>query len=696
MHEFRASLTGLLFCLCLLCTPALFAQYTGTPIPMNGTVAVDAAGKQLKWEEGNHDYFIMFKSLLSISETCTEFNYDNPPKEVPCANPQADQCLPEATGSTYTLGAANIPPDAVVEAAYLVWTSAVSKSDFDAAMDNAVTLAFTQKDNAFTVDPLLVTASRAGKLSNVNNPTGDMAQDFQFEGFKLDSEGEALFTYRVDVTGFFADILQKGRDAGLASDGLSFLGDYTVSGLGCFTGYADAMVSNWSILFVYTSSAPGMKPKKIYVYNGLRYYVAEEAEVTVSGFTFPNDPSLRVSLMVSEGDSGKQMATYQGNPLPPEGLYFKGAGSSWDTLSNKCNPEKNEIVDEIMGSSTPYDYTEMFNSISSLFNWDQYTDPVCVGGMFENGALLPDQNTMEWAIDVDTFMLNAADHPSQLTAGGTSLSLKVNANADGVITNFLVVSVDTKPVAFDIPNAPEKTSCSCAQSAGQFCLTSDLFFLIRVQNWGQANATAVTVQDEIPSLVKYVPNTTEMATQFDAEGRGTDWAPITDGNGGTFPLATAYKVADSMKPCDAGTGACQDARLIRFKVRPQEGLPKNAVVSNIATIADASGILYKSNSSVPLVLRTDQYCDTGCQEPDLSTAACGGLPATVECDGKEDCAGDLICLNGHCVEPTDTDTAGTVDNSTGIDDDVSSDISGPDTDEIVMEEEPLGCGCSLI
>ncbi len=667
------------------------ADFTGTPIPMNGGIAVDADGNELKWEEGNHDYFIMFKSLLDLSTECTEWNYDDPPKEVPCSNPQADQCLPESTGSTYSLKAENIPYDAVIEAAYLVWTSAVSVSDFSSPMDNGVNIKFSHQDAGFSVGPMSVEASRQGYLADKAGATGDMKQDFEFEGFKLESDGEALYTYRVDITEFFNEILDEGRGAGLVSDGLSYLGDYNVSGLGCFTGYEDAMVSNWAVIFVYSSSSPGMKPKKIYIYNGLRYYVAEEAQVTVSGFTFPEDPSIRASLMVSEGDAGKQMATYQGSALPPEGLFFKGQGSSWESLSNKCNPEKDEIVDEIMGTSTPYKYTEMFNSISSFYNWDQYTDPVCIGGKLENGALIPDQPNVEWAIDVDTFVINSADYPSQLAKGGENLSFKVSANADGVITNFLVVSLDTKPVAFDIPGAPEKTHCSCSESQDMFCIENDFYFLIRVQNWGQASASSVTVKDTLPYNALYVPQTTEIATKFDSEGRGLDWKPVEDLSGGVFPLSVPYKVADTMKPCDPESGTCEDAVLVRFKVKPKENMPKNEVIKNMAEIADSTGVLYKSNSSVPLRLRIDSMCDNECTAPDLSTKECGGISNLKECETVEDCDDGQDCINGKCVDPEIEEG----DEDTQIDDSTVSDGTVNDSD-MFFEDEQIGCGCNII
>lgn len=670
------------------------ADFTGTPIPMDGGISVDADGKELKWEEGNHDYFIMFKTLLDISEQCTEWNYDNPPKEVPCTNPQADQCLPTAQGSTYTLKAENIPNDAVVEAAYLIWTSAVSQSDFNSAMSNTIDLKFTHKDGGFDVGPSSIAASRSGFLANTSGASGDMSQDFEFEGFKLESDGEALYTYRVEVTDFFNEILVSGREDGAASDGEAYLGEYNVSGLDCFSGYKDAMVSNWAIVFVYCSSAAGMKPKKIYMYNGLRYYVAEEAEVTVSGFTFPDEPSIRTSLMVSEGDAGKQMATYQGASLPPEGLFFKGQGSSWESLSNKCNPEKTEIVDEIMGTTTPYNYTEMFNSISSVYNWNQYTDPECAGGVFESGELVPDQDNMEWAIDVDTFVINSSDYPSQLKAGGDKLSLKISTNADGVITNFLVVSLDTKPVAFDIPEKMEKTDCSCSVDDGSFCLESDFYFLIKVQNWGQAQATNVKVTDKLSAEVKYVPGTTEIATQFDSEGRGLDWMPVNDGADDEFPLTSGYKVADTMAPCDSDSGTCEDTVLIRFKVTPDRNLPKHAVVSNIAIIEDASGVLYRTNSSVPLRLRIDSSCSDECKEPDLSSVECGGLAGEPECYDDGDCDGDLICVNGRCVEEK-TETDENNENSEDSDNETSS-INDSDSYNNIAEDEVLGCNCSII
>ena len=183
---------------------------------------------------------------------------------------------------------------------------------------------------------------------------------------------------------------------------------------------------------------------------------------------------------------------------------------------------------------------------------------------------------------------------------------------DGVYTNFMILSIDTRAPKFDIPanaetpDGREKNVCSCSIERDYFCMDSAMYFLIKVQNWGDNAAIDVIVKDALSVNVTYVPGTTQIATQFDSDGNGTDWKNVEDPGEGLFPLENDYVVSALMEPCDTVSQTCQDTVLVRFKVMPKEGLPKNAVITNTAEITDSTGIVYYSNTSVPLRLKNDR------------------------------------------------------------------------------------------
>ncbi|HRZ79485.1 MAG TPA: hypothetical protein P5044_05735, partial [bacterium] len=111
-------------------------------------------GKSLKWEEGAWDYFVMFKTLLKndnrtvcTPSTVTNCNLgDDQP-----GNPQADNCVDPATGSTFTLIDSQIPFDARIQAAYLIWVSALPFAQIpNGETDNTVTLSFENSDGTIT------------------------------------------------------------------------------------------------------------------------------------------------------------------------------------------------------------------------------------------------------------------------------------------------------------------------------------------------------------------------------------------------------------------------------------------------------------------------------------------------------------------------------------------------------------------
>ncbi|MBR4490833.1 hypothetical protein IKP13_09395, partial [bacterium] len=143
-----------LLILALLTALPVFA-YTGTTIGPNVSVLND---KELQWEAGSFDYFVMFKSLMS-NENRTLCTVDG---SVGCdlpGNPEPDTCL---TSSTFKLTNRHVPEDAYVEAAYLVWTASVDPNNVS-QIDNTATLNFTSDDGQIN-QTANVAAERIGAL----------------------------------------------------------------------------------------------------------------------------------------------------------------------------------------------------------------------------------------------------------------------------------------------------------------------------------------------------------------------------------------------------------------------------------------------------------------------------------------------------------------------------------------------------
>lgn len=612
-------------------------------------------GEQLKWEEGSRSYYVMFKSLLANNDTANDTNGGK-------YNPQADICL---DSSTFHLDNTKIPIDAYVDRAFLVWTGAVASEKIHQPTDNEVNLSFKQEESLINLD-MIVTASRKAMITD--------EQDFEFESFK-DSDDRVYFTYRVDITDIFKRIHQEGRMADIPYFGESLYGDYTVSGLDCtneaFYLNSTSILSGWAILLVYTTAE--VPPRKIYVYNGFQAYQHKQTQINVSGFEFPAKPQVRLTLHSLEGDPG--LVDLQSS-LIPEGIKLQGAGSDWVQLSNICNP-----LTQVDNFGQPFPFTEIFNSISSEYGYKDST-PACIGGIPPDFDL----KTMEYAMDVDTFLLDPqADSKlaNHIFQGGTNLSLSIGANQDWILPNFLILSIDTKAIKYDIPDNPgtpggrEKDICSCSLEQDSICLNTEYYYSIKIQNWGDETAINVTVQDVLPSEIYYIPGTTVIATEFNEAGQGLNWTKLPDINsGGTlFPLEKPLKIADKMKPCNKTDFSCENTVMIRFKVTPTPGLPKHVVISNIAVINDSTDNPYSTNSDIPLRLRGGTcYKDGECDKPDLSK--CGGDIIPGDGDGDDDSVGDSDLIAGADI---------------GAVDDPDNDITVNDADTA----KSSGSGCSL-
>ena len=639
---------------------ALFSvcAYDGTTI---GPEVSELNGRKLQWEAGSFDYFVMFKSLMGndIRDICSSAS-----SPAGCDwedNPEPDSCL---ASSTFQLTNRHVPEDAYVEAAYLVWTSSLDPNN-TGHTDNTATLTFVSDDGQINYETDAV-APRIGMAGTDANPG---IQDFTFEGITSESGGMiygGYYTYRVDVTDFFDMIHTMGRDLGYQSDGMSLYGNYTVSGVECSnnsnylsqivggSGYSASVMCGWSLITVYRSTR--VSPKMVYIYNGFGSFCKQEVNLGISGFEFPDKPIIKMTMAVHEGDPGLASATGCGGMLgggacPPEGLQVTGQTTPPEDLiilQNNCNPAKFE---DTSTPPQPFNYSDTYNSISSFYGWND-TIETCIGGDPNN----PDPNTLEYTMDVDTFLLDSEANPDfdrQFKKGDNSMFIKIGANADCIYPNYMVVSLDTKAPRYDIPINPvtpdgrEKNYCSCSEQADSVCATAPFYFMIKVQNWGDDISTNVTVQDTLSPKINYVPGTTELCREWKSDNVCKKWEPVEDVNG-TFPLTNSYKIADMLGYCDQISQTCSETIMIRFKVKPKDNLPKNEVIENTAIISDDSGKPYKTNTSIPLRL-TFGSCPSpaACENPDLTN--CGGYGDGEGCTKNEECGAGQVCRNGSCV-----------------------------------------------
>ena len=609
-------------------------------------ISRDSNGQEIKWEEGAWDFFIMHKSLIkqvtgSASTTA--------------GNPQADTCIEQNIGSTYTLEPKHIPTDANIDRAFLVWLAPQDPDNLNGLTDNSVTLTFTNAADPSITLTQEVTASKQGNLATTQ------IGDFEYEALNMpdtSTGNTGVFTYRVEVSDFMKKIIKMGEDAGMNS-GEALYGDYNVKGMECSNHQnyltTSGLVGGWFMPFVYTSAK--ITPKKIYFYNGLEAYRFQAGTITVSGFELPAEAVIKLGLVVFEGDPG--LASKSGTSLlgqaEPEALSVSGQSNPTDfaLLFNNCNPPRYQ---DSYGQA--FNYTEIFNSISSIFSWEDSENYWCVGNP-DNPADL--SNPIEYAIDADILMVDSGPTGpfyGRFNKGDTMLNLKIGANQDQVYTNLLVVSVDTKAPKFDIPmndktpNGREKDYCSCSTDEDAVCADRPFYYTIKIQNWGENQAGNVMLQDTLPAQVEYVAGTTEIATKFDAQGNGTDWTTVPDVNGG-FPYASAQMLADTMtQHCDKlnEPGYCSEGLWVRFQVQPKSNLSKNEVIRNTAIIT-GDGMPYNSNSNIPLRLKLGK-CPTiaECNLP--PKAQCGGVKIEGNdnyCAEDKDCKDGKKCVNNECI-----------------------------------------------
>ena len=397
-------------------------------------ISVAPDGTLLKWEEGKWDFFIMHKSLLERSPE----NLTNSEAK----NPQADTCMDPAVGSTYTLTSKHIPDDADIDRAFLIWLSAQDPDNLEGKTDNSVTLTFTNASDPTITLTKEVTASKQGNLATTQQG------DFEYEALNVPGDSNTgptgFYTYRVDVSGFMKEIIAKGATKGM-KPGEALYGNYNVKGMDCSNHATYLKLSNlvggWALPVIYKSSH--VFAKKIYFYHGLESYHIQSNTIKVSGFQLPDEAYIKLGLVVFEGDPGLANSLYPSNP---EGLRISSQQNpeNFNLISNKCNPQKD----------SPLVYTEVFNSISSIYGWKD-KEETCIGNPDDP---LDPENPIEYAIDADMFLINTRTYP--LNKDDTEFNIKIGANQDGIYTNFLIISVDTYRPEYDSddPDAADSDS----------------------------------------------------------------------------------------------------------------------------------------------------------------------------------------------------------------------------------------------
>ncbi len=591
-------------------------------------------------EEGPSDYLVMYNSL--IDDQVTLYGEGE--------NRQGDTCINK---SSFTLNPDAVPSDAEVVKAYLVWMGVVDSGKLDQPTDNAVHLKFIHKDG-YIYEKDIVAGEGPKLLGDTSDPALFESAKFTAETAIGCTETEpgtattaelAYFTYRVDVTDFFQEVKDFIAAQGTPLTGSAALpGDYTMSGLDCVQDDVyrcpTLMLSNWVIVLVYRSAEK--KEKSIYLYN-LFALNQHNVDIFLYDIFLPTLPKMRMTLITGEGD--QTMSS-------DRALIHGWQHELWWYLADDC------------GAEAP---GEIWDSYATTYSYE------------ETQGFCPHRNdTVTFGLDVDDWHLETAPEIILEDISSSEPIFRFDFWSDELVTDLIVLSVDKPDVDFDIPpeasdwfdetgsDGGEKKSCTCSTETGRWsnyagwCAERPMYFLIKVQNWGSEPAQRVVVVDELDAQLDYVPGSTEVASEFDQNGNGTNWRTIPDGANGEFQLAgDGWFVAETMEPCDRTTWTCTDTRLFRFKVVPKTGIPYNTTITNQAII--------RSGDS-PLDFLTNKHESRNW--------------------GVEDCV-----LSSFCPEPPKAECGGEVPDA----DMITSDAESNDDDILeITTAKPDGCGCSLV
>lgn len=360
------------------------------------------------------------------------------------------------------------------------------------------------------------------------------------------------FTYRVEIT----DII---RDHSVTL-GNPLNGAYTVEGFSAFDGepykLREAVLGGWSLILFFSN--PGGAAKRLYYYTDFQAIRDDEVTLLPSGFEVPINATGKVTFFLGEGDQG--IAGMGSTATHNERLSFNSV-----TLWNECNTQDNA-----------YNSTVNTNIRNDEFpcRRDQYS------------------------IDLDTFGLTS---PTHFDEGQSSAEITLSLGADLVLTNFLVLVIDTKLPDFDIPEEPEKTAS--VPSGGSLYPGEEFIYRIHVQNCGEDVAVNVRVIDELPYWVIYIPDSTVVLEPPNETPR-----PIPDLPDGIEPLRYGVDIAASMPP------GPEYRRTVEFHIRlrtEDEGITKETIIENVAEIISGRGDVYFTNGGLPVRHSVSPYSREG-------------------------------------------------------------------------------------
>ena len=574
--------------------------------------------------EGAYDYFILSKSLLANTGAYSTYE------------PQGDTSIGVEGASDFLLET-DIPKDAVIEQAFLVWFASVNDADSMMFTDNEVTLMTPDGEDH------VVTASLQG---NSASPQG-----FEFESYY--AKGYYYYVYRVDVTNIIANFQYSGENGEIRS----LVGEYKVSGVDDIYDCAQSgknhnycvnasMIGGWQLILIYGSSQ--IARKRLYLYNGLTWSsntTLKPTTINIANFELPEKAAVKVSFVTADGDDVASA---------PESLELKG-GLATQSL----------VLGDVDGSCNPLN--QPFNSKFRTVN--------------HKGEV--SECREELSFDIDTFFLQYDENVPDgiinphVQYGTTSMDFYIKTGADIVLTNYVILSVDTRLPAFDIPEKNEKFLLTTTGENSKVCKDTAFGYQIVVENHGQEPAEFVMVSDTLRDMQTYIPGT----FQIDYTGTGKCFEDYPDH--GDFPLKSGIMVADTMEICQNEANC--DRVLMRFLVKMPENSPKNASFNNTALIWDSKTgeeSAYKTNQGLPVRSTLAVSCEP---MDDAAVKAKLYTKESMTCDGSKEVPDDPAPSGD---DKTDTDEPS--DNADTSDGGEKTDDQGEET------EEDDDSGCALI
>lgn len=577
--------------------------------------------------EGAFDYFILSKSLLLNTSAYSTYE------------PQGDTSIGVEGASDFLLET-DIPKDAVIEQAFLVWFASVNDADKMMFTDNQVTL-MTPDGEEHTV-----TASLQG---NTASPQG-----FEFESYY--KTGYYYYVYRVDVTDIIANF-QYDKETG---ERKSLVGEYKVSGVddiydcaqsGTSHNYCQmaSMIGGWQLILIYGSSQ--IARKRLYLYNGLDWSAnttLKPTTITIGNFELPEKAAVKVSFVTADGDDVASA---------PESLEIRGGLT-----------DQHLVLGDVDGSCNPLN--QPFNSKFRTVN--------------HKGEVSDCRE--ELSFDIDTFFLQYDENIEDsiinphVQYGTNSMDFYIKTGADIVLTNYVILSVDTRLPAFDIPEKNEKFLLTTTGENGKVCKDTAFGYQIVVENHGQEPAELVMVSDTLRDIQTYIPGT----FQIDYTGTGKCFEDYPDG--GDFPLKSGIMVADKMEICQDESNC--ERILLRFLVKMPENAPKNASFNNTALIWDSKTgeeSAYRTNQGLPVRSTLAASCDA---MDDAAVKAKLYTKESMTCDGSKEVPDDPEPSSDKDDTDTDTQPGDEDSGDTGKDNDPADGADG--------ENEEDDAGCALI